>query len=119
MNNINTINFVNKLIYAAQYKEEFRKTTANLKHNIEKKNLGDSHSSKSSPILSIREIILKYNKNLSPNAPKLLTKSTVHRYVNKNVSCDSPLKMGPPANVPLPYEKTICIAHLNDAKFIR
>ena len=44
MNGINKINLVKKLIYAAQYKEEFKKATANLKHNIEKNNLGDSHS---------------------------------------------------------------------------
>ena len=109
VNVFNKINLVKKLIYTAQYKEELKKATANLKHNIEKKNLGDSHSTISSPILSIREIILKHNIDLPPNAPKLLTKSTVYRYVNKNIHCDSPLKMGPPANVPLPYEKLFAL----------
>ena len=34
----------------------------------------------------------------------MLTKSTVHRYVNSNMLYGSPLKMGPSTNVPLPYE---------------
>ena len=70
-------------IYDAQYKDVLNNTTASLKHNNEKRNFGDGISSNTSPILSICEIILKYNTELSPNAPKLLTKSTLHRYVNK------------------------------------
>ena len=38
VNVFNKINLVKKLIYTAQYKEEFKKATADLKHNIEKKN---------------------------------------------------------------------------------
>ena len=71
--------------------------------------MGDGISSNTSPIVSIREIILKYNTKLSPNVPKFLTKSTLHRYVNQKNVCVSPLKMGSPTKVPLCYEKLFAL----------
>ena len=76
---------------------------------LKKRNMGDGISSNTSPIVSIREIILKYNTKLSPNAPKSLTKSTLHRYVNQTNVCVSPLKMGPPTKVPLCYKKIFAL----------
>ena len=77
---------VKKLIYDAQYKDCLNNATASLKHNNDKRNMGDGISLNTSPILSIREIVLKYNTKISPNAPKHLTKSTLHRYVNQKKS---------------------------------
>ena len=82
-----------KITYDAQYKDVLNNATVTLKHNNEKRNMGDVISSNTSPIVSIREIILKYNTKLSPNVPKILTKSTLHRYVNQNNVCVSPTKV--------------------------
>ena len=71
--------------------------------------MGDGISSNTSPIVSIREIILKYNTKLSPNAPKSLTKSTLLRYVHQTNVCVPPLKVGPPTKVPLCYEKIFAL----------
>ena len=106
---MNKCKFVKKLIYDAQYKVVLKNASVTLKRNIEKRNMGDGISSNTSPIVSIREIILKYNIKLSPNAPKSLTKSTLHRYVNQTNVCVSPLKMGPPTKVPLCYEKIFAL----------
>ena len=106
---LNKCTLVKKLIYDAQYKDVLKNAYVTLKRNIGKRNMGDGISSNTSPIVSIREIILKYNTKLSPNAPKSLTKSTLHRYVHQTNICVSPLKMGPPTKVPLCYEKIFAL----------
>ena len=84
---MNKCTLVKKLIYDAQYKDVLKNAYVTLKRNIGKRNMGDGISSNTSPIVSIREIILKYNTKLSPNVPKFLTKSTLHRYVNQKNVC--------------------------------
>ena len=71
--------------------------------------MGDGISSNTSPVVSIREIILKHNLKISPNAPKVLTRSTLYRYVNKTNGGVSPLKMEPPTKIPLCYEKIFAL----------
>jgi len=74
------------------------------RHNLEKK---DNDNPNNSPTISLRDIVKKHNLSLSPNAPKQLTKSTIHRYVNKGLAGLSPIKHGPPSKIPLVFEKVM------------
>ena len=55
------------------------------------------------------DTVIKHNLSLSPNAPKQLSKSTIHRYVSKGLAGMSPIKRGPPSQIPLAFEKVIAL----------
>ena len=59
--------------------------------------------------MSLRDIVKKHNLSLSPNAPKQLTKSTIHRYVNKGLAGLSPIKHGPASQILSVFGKVMAL----------
>ena len=95
-----------KFCYDTKYKEVLKLATNCHKHNLEKK---DNNNPKNSPTMSLRDIVKKHNLSLSPNAPKQLTRSTIHRYVSKGHAGLSPLKHGPASQIPLVFGKVMAL----------
>ena len=87
-----------KFCYDTKYKEKLKLATNCHRHNLEKK---DNNNPNNSPTISLRDIVKKHKLSLSPNDPKQLTKSTIHRYVNKGLAGLSPIKYSPPSQIPL------------------
>ena len=58
-----------------------------------------------SPILSVRQIVAKLNNNLSPNAPKAISKSILQCYVSRGLASGSPLRMSPPTILPPTFKE--------------
>ena len=76
------------------------------RHNLEKK---DNNNPNNSPTMSLRDIVKKHNLSFSPNAPKQLTRSTIHRYVNKGLAGLSPIKHGPASQIPSVFGKVMAL----------
>ena len=92
--------------YELKYKETFKEATIELNKSLLKIKAGVITDS---PVLSVRQIVEKLNKKLSPSAPKIITKSTLQRYVSKGLAGDSPLRMGPPPILPPIFEEVMAL----------
>ena len=105
VNSLNKQKLDNKNYYDVRFKERLKLATIEFQSSTSKRNNG----SNGSPPLSLNEIISKHNFFLSPSAPRILTKSTVHRYVNKGLAGLSPIRSGPSNKIPLLFQKVMAL----------
>ena len=102
----NKLNKEVKLYDDIKYIEQLRLATSEHRRRINNRNDGDNNNSY---VVSICDIVEKHNSYLSPNASKLLTKSTVHRYFTKILTGISPIIIDSPPTILLVFEKVMAL----------